>query len=291
MRVSALVAAAAVILTSSSAYAFCRTTTCSPSTCHPSAACDYCLEGGIPLYWPGGCTSFSVQANGSPLRGISPALTYEIVRDSFVKWISVDCGGAAPGIHLFQTSPVDVTCSRQEYNQESPNANIWMYRDDYWPYAGTGSTLALTTVTFNVETGEIFDADVEINSIETILTTSDEGVQGDLWSIVTHEAGHFLGLSHSCAAAATMFANYQIGSVELRSLEADDVAGICTIYPPGSDSPYCDPTPRHGFSRSAVRAKKTRVLQTAPGGPQNSGFLGHCWAWAPRPLRGGPPRS
>src|SRR5262249_43352172 len=48
---------------------------------------------------------------------------------------------------------------------------------------------------------------------------------------------------------ATMFANYQEGSIALRDLSDDDVAAICAAYPPTlPKSIDCDPTPRHGFS-------------------------------------------
>jgi MYXO-CTERM domain-containing protein len=106
-------------------------------------------------------------------------------------------------------------------------------------------------------------------------------VQADLDSIVTHEAGHFLGLSHSCDNAATMYANYKLGEVGLRTLEADDVAGICTLFPPGSDK-ACDPTPRHGFSTECCnprskcegRTEPEGCCTTAPGSANSPGHLG-----------------
>ncbi|MBK7581978.1 MAG: matrixin family metalloprotease [Myxococcales bacterium] len=263
------------------AAAFCRTTTCGPGECVPAPECAYCLEGGLPLYWPGGCTSFSTALAGSPLRQITAGTTGQIVSDSLAQWIGVDCGGGAtPSLAIFRTG--DVTCDAQEYNQDSPNANIWMYRDDQWPYAGSGSTLALTTVTFNVKTGAIYDADVEINSIDSELTVGDGNVQADLISIVTHESGHFLGLSHSCDNNATMFASYKYGDIGLRSLEADDVAGICAIYPPGTDTSQCDPTPRHGFSGECGAPLEDKgCCTTAPGRPSGRGALAValcCWA-------------
>jgi MYXO-CTERM domain-containing protein len=51
----------------------------------------------------------------------------------------------------------------------------------------------------------------------------------DLQAILTHEAGHFLGLAHSVDTSAIMYAFYSPGSIHLTP---DDVAGICTIYPP-----------------------------------------------------------
>lgn len=274
MRARHLTAAAAVGLAlfalPRQAEAYCRTTTCTPATCVPSASCTSCMEGGLPLYWPGGCASFSVNEAGSPKRGITAQLTKDMISQALARWMGVDCGGGAPSLKLFKSE--DVRCAEQEYNQEAPNANIWMYRDDFWPYASSSATLALTTVTYNVKTGEIFDADVEINSAESPITVGDENVQFDLDSIITHESGHFLGLAHTCDKSATMFFSYGLGDTKLRSLETDDIAGICAIYPPGKDVSSCDPTPRHGFSRDCGDdAEEKGCCTTAPGGPSRSG--------------------
>ncbi len=70
----------------------------------------------------------------------------------------------------------------------------------------------------------------------------------DLDSLLTHEAGHLLGLGHTRDPAATMYPGYELGSVELRTLAADDVAGVCSIYPPKRHPSSTSCEPRHGFS-------------------------------------------
>lgn len=267
----AAVLASSALLATEHASAYCRTTTCSPKKCASKPECAYCLDGGLPLYWPGGCLTFSVQEDGSPLRGITAEETNTLVSNGLWKWMNAECSPSEhPSLAIKTTPPV--VCHKQEYNQDSPNANIWMYRDDAWPYTGATATLALTTVTYNVETGEIFDADVEINSVGSPLTLGDENVQADLDSIVTHEAGHFLGLSHSCESNATMYAYYQLGDTSLRSLEADDIAGICDVYPPGASTGSCDPTPRHGFSpECGTESDPKGCCATAPGRPDRNG--------------------
>jgi hypothetical protein len=54
--------------------------------------------------------------------------------------------------------------------------------------------------------------------------------QLDLQGDATHEIGHVVGLGHSSVAGATMFASLGGNGVAARSIEADDVAGLQSIY-------------------------------------------------------------
>jgi hypothetical protein len=106
----------------------------------------------------------------------------------------------------------------------------------------------LTLVSFSPKTGEIYDVDVELNSKMRTFRLETTGAGDDLVSVVQHESGHFLGLAHSNMALATMWANYS-GNVDMRTLDTDDIAGVCAIYPPvATKDAACDPVPRHGFS-------------------------------------------
>src|SRR6185436_4346321 len=102
------------------------------------------------------------------------------------------------------------TCTEVLYNQNGPNQNVIVFRDDKWPYSDPNNTLGLTTVTFNADTGEIYDADMELNATAKNLSTSVAVPANgfDLLSVVTHEAGHFLGLAHATSATSTMYASY-----------------------------------------------------------------------------------
>jgi hypothetical protein len=233
--------------------AFCRTTTCDAAG--DQSGCQVvngCSTTGLPLYWPEQCLSFGVQENGSPRRHITWQKADSIIRVAFQQWFGATCdGGHHPSFEMFDLDEAGgpIVCDKPEFNRSAPNANVWLFRDDNWPYQGQNSTLALTTITFEVPTGKILDADVEINSYKNDLTTDGSGGP-DLQSIVTHEAGHFLGLAHSIVSTATMNAAYQPGDTSFRSLDPDDIKGICAVYPPGRDAPACtQPTPRHGFSR------------------------------------------
>ncbi len=264
----ALALASGALATPRAAAAFCRTSVCDGKTSQvctpPGPGC------GTPLFWSSRCVGFWMQRDAS--SQVSLALATSIVWNAFTNWTHVDCpNGGHPNI-LVKIGG-DVACHRQEYNQDQANANIIMFDDASWPYEGSPNTLALTTVTYDLDTGEIYDADMELNSHDVQFTTSDTNVEFDLASIVQHESGHFLGLAHSQDSEATMFASYPKGSIALRTLEADDVAAICAAYPPGPDIPRsCDDTPRHGFSSDCAAEQPTDpsgCCSVATGAPSN----------------------
>ena len=229
-----------------SAGAFCRTASCpdgvTGTACTPSVKD---CSGGVPIAWGSPCVSFWLQKDAS--SRIDLATAKQVFDAAFATWMDASCpGGGTPHIRIGYGGTV--ACNEHEYNQKTGNANAIIFRDDGWPYQGGGNTLALTTVTYNLDTGEIYDADMELNSAGTGFTTADTGVVFDLPSIVTHEAGHFLGIAHSAVSDSTMFPDYKPGSTTLRDLTADDVSAICAAYPPGGAIPStCDTTPRHGF--------------------------------------------
>jgi hypothetical protein len=239
LTVSVALAATAVAPPAS---AYCRTTTC--PTCPNDA--DGCPTG-IPLFWPTSCVTYSMQHLASKQIDLPTATT--VLEKAFAVWLESSCpeGGAPPAMRADQRFG-NVACSLHEYNQTDANANIIMFRDDVWPYEGSGNVLGLTTVTFSRKTGAIFDVDMEFNATHHL--SADDPVPPssyDLQSIATHEAGHFLGLAHSSDPGATMAPQYTSGSQNFRMLSPDDILGMCAIYPANAQV-QCDATPRQGFS-------------------------------------------
>ncbi len=222
------------------ALAYCRTSGCDGfvgAVCEPAQTKDC----GTPIFWESSCLGYSVQRDAS--SQVDLETTEALVAQAFEVWQSAACGGGTPSFSAENLGPV--SCHEVAYDAEEKNANVIMFRDDAWPY-GAGAALALTTVTYVLETGAIRDADMEINSANATLTLDDTAVVVDLASILTHEVGHFLGLSHSPVADATMFPDYPPQSISLRTLDPDDVAGICAVFPPGTSKP-CDPEPVNGL--------------------------------------------
>ena len=271
MKLAAFAGAAALgisLLWPASADAFCLTHGCSDKKQH----CEYddrgCLQTGPLLHWASGCVSFDLQRSGSPLRGITYDEAHGAIIEGFTQWLNADCGdGRAPGITISDYGPVE--CRKAEYNQESPNANIFMFRDDDWPYENAIDTLALTTLIFNADNGEIYDADVEVNTNQSPMSIGDiSNSDIDFSSVITHEIGHFLGLSHSDAQGSTMRPSYAPGQTAMSSIELDDVQGVCAALPPERDTNSTSCDPRHGFSSECALPESSCAL-----GPGNPGVL------------------
>lgn len=249
----------AAVLAASNAGAFCRETTCqispTPSGCVGRTDSNGCSDEGSWLYWGKPCLAFSVHVGGSPKRGISSDQLEQQVRAAFDQWSTVACSnGGSPSL-VVKAFP-RASCSEVGFRGDGPNQNLWIFRDDTWlPSIEADGTLALTTLSVVTNTGEIYDADVELNSHDNAFTLGDASVETDLSSIVLHEAGHVLGIGHSPWSTSTMSDSYVNGSLEARTLEADDENAICAAMPPGAPISDCDPTPRHGFSASCDAAE------------------------------------
>ncbi len=235
--VAVAVGFAAGVATEASAY--CRSTTCTGECARDELGCKI---DGAKLFWASGCVGFSLQKDAS----IHIPMKYfrQVTEKSFVTWSQLECDTGLSSLAFSETE--DVACHQTEYNSGGTNANIIMFQDTKWIYIGADNTLAKTTVTYDNGTGEIFDADIEVNHANNNFTINDDNVDFDLQAVMTHEIGHFMGFDHSDEATATMNAGYEEGTTDLRSLEPDDIAVACEVYPP--ERPVvCDVTPRGGL--------------------------------------------
>ncbi|HEX3849488.1 MAG TPA: matrixin family metalloprotease [Polyangiaceae bacterium] len=243
--VSALFAASTLLL-AAHGFAFCRATTCDPSKDTCSRDSGSCLTTGQPLFWASSCVQVYVQANGAPKQGISFETAKDSVTRAFSAWLSADCGGSAPLIGVQVLGPI--SCDTAEYNPTQKNANIVLFREDDWPYVGAEDALGFTELHFNPDTGELSDADLEINAFTYKFSVGDPVTDNDLDSMLTHEAGHMLGLAHTLVASATMFGSYTPGTDTQRTLADDDVQAVCAAYPADRAPSRTSCSPRHGFA-------------------------------------------
>jgi MYXO-CTERM domain-containing protein len=219
------------------------------------------------LWWKTTCVGYSLQKDASRFATLAAATT--AAAGAFAAWSSAACPGA-PSIKGQDLGPV--ICGDTAFNIDGPNQNVIVFRDAGWPHKTaeqirlnqSSPTVALTTVSFNRDTGEILDSDIELNTADHKITVTDTPGTGvfDLESVLTHEGGHFIGLAHSPDATSVMFFQDEGGSSKHRALAADDVAAVCAVYPSSGPRPIdksvsangfaapgtCDATPRGGLS-------------------------------------------
>jgi uncharacterized protein (TIGR03382 family) len=237
---------AAALLAPAPAAAFIRTTTCVPDNpAHPFA----CLDGEepLPIAWPDACVGYEVQQDGTRDFPDADALA-AIIDEAFAVWRDVECA-------TFEAVRIGLTASRVVgVTDGQPNGNIVLFVDNGWRHAR--NIQALTSVSYRPSNGEIADADIEMNSeffAFGVVDASSAAGTTDLLNTLVHEVGHFVGLDHTTGdgfvgdpadvSLATMFAAAQAGEIGKRTLEDDDIAGVCAIYPSpdGRNACSCPP--------------------------------------------------
>jgi hypothetical protein len=194
---------------------------------------------------------------------------FDVLQRAVDRWMSLTCEGPT----LVVGEPAAGTRARYD------SVNRVIYRHDSWdnefrcnktePTVYDPSAIALTTLCYGTQSGEIYDADIEINGIDQPMgvctdagvCTSDDPEASDIYdleSVLTHELGHFIGLDHTCwtpngsstrpvdhegvpvalcgpdngveILEATMYPKANSNDVSLRTLLADDQEGFCGIY-------------------------------------------------------------
>jgi hypothetical protein len=287
-RAFALACVAGILGGAGDAHAFCRTRTVGTAADY-DATMNGCSDKGVPLFWRNACVGYSLYRQPSTKIGYDEAAN--LISQAFTRWTGATCpsdpnGQSRASIDVRDLGPVD--CKNIEYVSGVANQNVIVFRDDHWPYPPR--VLGLTTVKFNPTTGEIYGADMEINTLGMDPLVFRDPVRPgdyDFLSIVTHEAGHFLGMAHSDVEHTTMYASYshETGETFQRYLSPDDILGICTIYRPDGErsvlnekvypAPGCDPTPRGGFSTTCQEKPGFRCDSAAsPARPSYGVFWG-----------------
>jgi len=229
---------------------------CGPATASNSAAAA-AIEAGFAA-WTGAqqtCTDLSL------VRGADTSSTK----------LGFSQGGSNENLIVFRKG----WCSNDDLAKNDPCFTNPSVRcgDTFNCFENTGnlggtSIIALTTTTYSPASGEIVDADMEfvdwtgLSSGAAISGTRPQGwyftcatptgnacvnygeancYSMDLENTATHEVGHFIGFAHVPVSEteSTMHPTAAVGEVKKRSLEADDVTGLCTVYPKAAATLVC----------------------------------------------------
>ncbi len=273
-----------VLLVPVAALAYERTMTCS-TTAGALIACED-GEEPRPVAWPGRCVGYHV--NIDSFDAIESDVDLDaLIDDAFAAWSDVD------GSYIELIRAGDTDENRAGYSPgctSSGNANVVMLVSDGWPHQR--SAVGITSVTYDPTTGEVYDADIEINDeffrIGAITNPIAQIRTTDLLNTLTHEVGHFVGLDHTRAETfvsdggdtfeqATMFASTDPGETSKRSLHLDDMTGLRAIYPADAvaEAEPCSVANEGFFDRPSTAPGSACEVDTGCGGCGAAPATGH----------------
>jgi MYXO-CTERM domain-containing protein len=252
---------------------------------------------GLCTWWSTRGHGFQIDAQGTP--DVAGGAAFQAIRQSFLAWSGVSCSDLVFPDQGLSEDPQDRVAG---FFPGQKNSNLILFRTrscarvvpagdpclasggcsnthDCWDHGD--AAIAITTTTSVQGTGQIEDADTELNDAPQsdgarFVFTANDGapcsqpdetgcVLYDIQNTMTHEAGHSLGLAHSPDPAATMFATAPKGEISKRVLGADDIQGICDIYPLDKPTVTCAGDPAVLTSGAANGGCGCSQTQTGPG--------------------------
>lgn len=243
--IAAVVMAGALLLARDAA-AYCRSTSCNPTIEKCVIDGNGCPRSGAPLTWTS--LPLTYRFHASTLEKIDGKRAREAVRRAFDTWSNVSCDGKRTSLDFVEGPEIK---GRLPKGTDPAKDNFGIYfREAAWPFAEADDTLALTNQSYGRVTGNIDYSDIAVNLTKREFALADDEAGIDLQAVVTHEVGHYIGLAHSRVASSIMIERYCEsdnrckGSIDAaRALGEDDVAAVCTLYPPDGSSAvtYDDP--------------------------------------------------
>ncbi|MBK7858509.1 MAG: matrixin family metalloprotease [Archangiaceae bacterium] len=216
---------------------------------------------------PGEAEFTAVDAAFATWQGVSDSCSdFQFIRGARIADAQVGRGTQTENAIVWREQPCD-----QVVPQNDPcfDDNTCLNQYHCWDHGQF--TLALTTTTYSVRTGAIYDADVEMNAADWLFTTISsppckEGAESvscvatDVQNTLTHEIGHAVGFDHVDAIGSTMEPTAPIGEITKRLVDHGTVEGFCTTYPKGGPPTPCD---EQMLARRRIKASQTGTPQLA----------------------------
>ena len=105
--------------------------------------------------------------------------------------------------------------------------NLVLFRNE------SNNSAIATTYWWSVGSQTIIDADIVFWDAAFKFFAGTTGCSGGFYieDIAAHEFGHALGLGHSTVSTATMYPSVSYCNTGNRTLEADDISGVRSLYP------------------------------------------------------------
>jgi hypothetical protein len=222
-----------IALESAPAHAYCHKSTCDP-TVQECQRDEYgCVSSGYGYVWPSLPIPFRISIDGSSQFPDTDEL-HAVIRRAFHRWEVVECDTGTTSLRFVEGT--DITSTLVNGTDAPLDFGIY-FRDATWE--GDSTALALTRQKPYLNSGRITGASIEVNTAEKTFRLED-GTAGefDLEAVLTHEAGHYLGLDHSLEPGAIMQKDYCQGhqpcgksTAELRALGVVVKAAVFGIVP------------------------------------------------------------
>jgi len=183
--------------------------------------------GGTPLSWS--VRRVEVRLASSSIPGVSPEDGRVAFQASLRAWSLA--GGCTDFVLVDGGEVRGLSTSLGGGAPDSENRVVFRATD--WPPELGPETLALTSAVYRRSTGQIVDADIDVNAVDHVWSTSIPALAGhdDVQNTLTHELGHLLGFGHSDVADATMVASAAPEETGKRDLAEDDIIAVCDVYP------------------------------------------------------------
>lgn len=175
----------------------------------------------VAIAWPQGATITYYHNNqtGPGLVNMSVGSTPVAAIDNAMQTI-----GAASGLTFVSGGTTGIT------DVGVDGTNLVTFANTTANQAAVGGAVAVAIFTYSTTTGIISESDIVFNPSQGFSTTGLGSAQ-DVESVAAHECGHFVGQEHTPCMHATMFPFNGNGNTFNRTLAADDIAGLRTLYP------------------------------------------------------------
>lgn len=223
-----------------------------PSTASAYVRSTVDTDRTIPLFWDDRTLAFRLSLDSAP-EDLSRGPTEQALVASLATWsfaggctnMNLRYGGVAGG------SSTNLDGGGPDFE------NRMVFRTFEWPTERGAEAVALTTSIYRRSTGEMVDADIDINAFDHRWSVGDPVAleRYDIQNTMVHELGHAIGFAHSPDPVATMYSRTNPEETNKRDLATDDLAAICDVY-----CPDCDPRPPGGCSASTTPRRSPLAL-------------------------------